>query len=61
MKHGLYLFIAATFYSKNQQTIYLLIVLCQKQAFISKKVYIIKTKINKNKKGKSKRTRKKTR
>jgi len=41
MKHGLYLFIAATLYSKNQQTIYPLVLFsCQKQALISKKVLV---------------------
>jgi len=40
MKHGLYLFIAATLYSKNQQTINRFVVLCQKQDLVSKKVIV---------------------
>jgi len=49
MKHGLYLFIAATSHSKNQQTINQLTVLCQKQALISKKVFVKKTEKKKKK------------
>jgi len=40
MKHGLYLFIAATLFSKNQQTVNPFVLLCQKQDLISKKVFV---------------------
>jgi len=38
MNHGMYLFIAATL--KFEKLVYRLIVLCQKQALISKKVFV---------------------
>jgi len=39
MKHDLYLFIAAPLSSKNQQNIHRFVA-CQKQALISKKVFV---------------------
>jgi len=50
------LFIAATLYSKNQQNTNRFVVLCQKQALISKKVFVYK---KNNKKIKRKKYRKK--
>jgi len=40
MKHGLYLFIATTLYSKNQHIINRFVDLCQKQAVNAKKVFV---------------------
>jgi len=41
MKHGLYLFIAATLFSKNQQSIHRLIVFCQNKLLFRKKYLFV--------------------